>query len=181
MVKVQKKTAFSWKLTVGMPRYALIGGTRGYNQFRRVHEQIADYEYVELDVNDSAELERALKDTRYSGYNIAHPYKVEVIQYLDEISDDSRRAGAVDVVMRLPDGRLRGFNTEMAAFRYMVEGYVEDRKCLIFGSGGAATASARTLKDLGASDIVIVSRDPEEAAAKLLPDPDGEKVSLGDI
>lgn len=176
-----EKTAFSWKLTVGMPRYALIGGTRGYNQFRRVHEQIADYEYVELDVNDSAELERALKDTRYSGYNIANPYKVEVIQYLDEISDDSKRAGAVDVVMRMPDGRLRGFNTEMAAFRYMVEGYVEDRKCLIFGSGGAATASARTLKDLGASDIVIVSRDPEEAAAKLIPDPDGEKVRLGDI
>ena len=69
-----RKTAFSWKLTVGMPRYALIGGTRGYNQFRRVHEQIADYEYVELDVNDSVELEKALKDTRYSGYNIANPF-----------------------------------------------------------------------------------------------------------
>ena len=164
-----------------MSRYALIGGTHGYNQFRRVHEQIADYEYVELDVNDSVELERALNDTRYSGYNIANPFKVEVIQYLDEISDDSKRAGAVDVVMRMPDGRLRGYNTEMAAFRYMVEGYVEDKKCIIFGSGGAATAAARTLKDLGASDIIIVSRDPEAAAAKLIPDLSGDKVRLGDI
>ena len=170
-----------WEPTVQMPRYALIGGTRGYNQFRRVHEQIADYEYVELDVNDSSELENALKDTRYSGYNIANPFKVEVIQYLDEISDDSKRAGAVDVVMRMPDGRLRGFNTEMAALRYMVEGYVEDKKCMILGSGGAATAAARTLTDLGASDIVIVSRDPEAAACKQIPDPMGEITSLGDL
>ena len=125
-----------------MARYALIGGNRGYSQFRRVHEQIADYEYVELDVNDTADLEKALKDTRFSGYNIANPFKVDVISYLDEISDDTRRAGAADVVMRLPDGRLRGYNTEMAAFRYMVEGDVEGKKCLILGSGGTATAAA---------------------------------------
>lgn len=181
MVKSTELLQILWELTVRMPRYALVGGTRGYNQFRRVHEQIADYEYVELDVNDSAELEGALKDTRYSGYNIANPFKVDVIQYLDEISDDSRRAGAVDVVMRMPDGRLKGYNTEMAAFRYMVEGYVEDKKCMILGSGGAATAAARTLKNLGAADIIIVSRDPAAASDKLIPDPDGGKARLGDI
>ena len=164
-----------------MARYALIGGNRGYSQFRRVHEQIADYEYVELDVNDTADLEKALKDTRFSGYNIANPFKVDVISYLDEISDDTRRAGAADVVMRLPDGRLRGYNTEMAAFRYMVEGDVEGKKCLILGSGGTATAAARTLRDMGASSIVIVSRDPEAAAEKLIPYYEQDKVRLGDI
>ena len=164
-----------------MARYALIGGNRGYSQFRRVHEQIADYEYVELDVNDTADLEKALKDTRFSGYNIANPFKVDVISYLDEISDDTRRAGAADVVMRLPDGRLRGYNTEMAAFRYMVEGDVEGKKCLILGSGGTATAAAWTLRDMGASSIVIVSRDPEAAAEKLIPYYEQDKVRLGDI
>ena len=164
-----------------MARYALIGGNRGYSQFRRVHEQIADYEYVELDVNDTADLEKALKDTRFSGYNIANPFKVDVISYLDEISDDTRRAGAADVVMRLPDGRLRGYNTEMAAFRYMVEGDVEGKKCLILGSGGTATAAAWTLRDMGASSIVIVSRDPEAAVEKLIPYYEQDKVRLGDI
>ena len=156
-----------------MSRYALIGGARGYSQFRRVHEQIADYEYVELDVNSTEELEAALRDTRISGYNIANPFKVDVISYLDEISDDTLRAGAADVVMRLPDGRLKGFNTEMAAFRYMVEGDVEGKKCLILGSGGAATAAARTLKDMGAASIVIVSRDPVSAADKIIPHYEG--------
>lgn len=152
-----------------MQRYALIGGTRGYNQFRRVHEQIADYEYTELDVNTEEELAIALRDTRYSGFNIANPFKVDVIKYLDEISDDSKRAGAVDVVMRMPDGRLKGFNTEMAAFRYLTEDFAAGKKCLLLGSGGAATAAARTLRDIGASRIVIVSRDPEAAAEKLIP------------
>ena len=170
-----------------MQRYALIGGSRGYNQFRRVHEQIADYEYTELDVNSSEDLEKALRDTRFSGYNIANPYKVEVIDYLDEISDDSKRAGAVDVVMRMPDGKLRGFNTEMAGFRYMVEDFTEGRKCLILGSGGAATAAARTLKDLNAESIVIVSRDPERAADKMIPHynaanpEEDEMIRLGDL
>lgn len=150
-----------------MQRYALIGGSKGFNQFRRIHEQIADYEYHELDVNNASELEAALKDTRYSGYNVANPYKVEIISYLDEISEDAKRAGAVDVVMRMPDGSLKGFNTEMAGFRYMVEGSVEERKCLILGSGGAAVSAARTLSDMGAAKIVIVSRDPEAAAERL--------------
>ena len=152
-----------------MQRYALIGGTRGYSQFRRVHEQIADYEYTELDVNSEEELAAALRDTRFSGFNIANPFKVDVIKYLDEISDDSKRAGAVDVVMRMPDGRLRGFNTEMAAFRYLTEDFAAGKKCLILGSGGAATAAARTLRDIGASSIIIVSRDPEASAEKLIP------------
>ena len=150
-----------------MQRYALIGGSKGFNQFRRIHEQIADFEYYELDVSDASELDDALHDTRYSGYNIANPYKVEVISHLDEITEDAEHAGAVDVVIRLPDGRLRGFNTEMSGFRYMVEGSIEDRKCLILGSGGAASSAARTLADMGAGKIVIVSRDPESAAERL--------------
>lgn len=150
-----------------MARYALIGGSRGYNQFRRVHEQIADYEYIELDVSDASELGIALRDAKISGYNIANPYKVEVMRFMDEVSDDAVRAGAVDVVMRLPDGKLKGFNTEMAAFTYMVEDFARGKKCVLLGSGGTATAAARALADLGASKIVIVSRDPAKAKMRL--------------
>lgn len=150
-----------------MARYALIGGSPGYNQFRRVHEQIADYEYVELDVNDGDQLEAALQDARICGYNIANPFKAEVMQYLDELSDDAKLAGSADVVMRLPDGRLRGFNTEMAAFAYMVEDFAEGRKCVLLGSGAAAAAAAVALRRLGASSIVIISRDPAEAKTRL--------------
>ena len=167
-------------------KYALIGSNPGYNQFRRVYDQIADFEYKELEVHNSDELKAALNDTQYSGYNIGNPFKVEVLDYLDEITYDTQRAGAADVVMRLPDGRLKGYNTELAAFSYMLEGSVEGRKCLVLGSGGAATAAARTLKDMGAASITIVSRDPAAAADKMIPYCDDgiqseERIRLGDL
>ena len=88
-----------------MQKYALIGRDHGHSQFRRIHNEIADYEYDELDVQEEGSLEEILRDTRYSGFNISGPYKYEVLKYLDEISYDARRAGAADVVRRLPDGK----------------------------------------------------------------------------
>ena len=164
-----------------MSGYALIGGNRGYSLFRRVHEQIADYDYSEPEVRNESELEAVLRDERYDGFNIANPFKVEVIRYLDEISDDARRAGAVDVVARLSDGRLKGYNTELKAFANMIEGRAEGKKCLILGSGGTATAAAYKLREMGASDIVIVSRDPDEAADKMIPYLDEEGTGGTDL
>lgn len=152
-----------------MQRYGLIGRSHGHSQFRRIHSEIADYEYDELDVLAEGGIEKLLGDIRYSGFNISGPYKHEVLKYLDEISDDSRKAGAVDVVRRLPDGRLAGYNTDMYGFRYMVDDSVMDKKCIILGTGGTATATARALRELGAREVVLVSRDPESAAEKIVP------------
>ena len=160
-----------------MARYGSIGGNHGYSQLRRIHNEIAGYEYDELDVPENGDLGSLLADTRYTGFNISNPYRYEVLNHLDEISDDARKSGAVDVVRRLPDGRLAGFNTYMYSFRYMVEGFVEDKKCVILGTGGAATSAARALKELGAREIVLVSRDPAAAAEKTVP---GD-IRLGDI
>ena len=164
-----------------MPRYGSIGASHGYSQLRRIHNEIADYEYDELDVTSERDLAALMADTRYSGFNISNPYRYEVMKHLDEISEDARKAGAVDVVRRLPDGRLMGYNTDMAAFRYLVEGSVEGKKCVILGTGGAATAAARALRDMGVSDIVLVSRFPEMTSRRLVPSADGEPVKLGDM
>ena len=152
-----------------MQKYALIGRDHGHSQFRRIHNEIADYEYDELDVQEEGSLEEILRDTRYSGFNISGPYKYEVLKYLDEISYDARRAGAADVVRRLPDGKLAGYNTDMYGFRYLVEDSVKDKKCIILGTGGTATAAARALRELGSREVVLVSRDPESAAEKIVP------------
>ena len=66
-----------------------------------------------------------------------------------------------------PDGRLKGYNTDIDGFKYTVKGLARDRKCVILGTGGAAMACAVALEDLGASEVVLVSRDPEEASARL--------------
>ncbi len=164
-----------------MSRYGSIGGNHGYSQLRRIHNEVADYEYDELIVSGSEGLGAVLADTRYDGFNIANPYRYEVLQYLDELSDDARKAGAVDVVRRLPDGRLAGYNTDMYGFRYLAEGYVEGKKCVILGTGGAATAAARALSEMGAAEIVLVSRFPEMTSQRPVPAPDGGGINLGDL
>ncbi len=164
-----------------MARYGSIGGNHGYSQLRRIHNEVADYEYDELEVTGDDGLGAILADTRYDGFNISNPYRYEVLQYLDEISDDARKAGAVDVVRRLPDGRLAGYNTDMHGFRYLTEGYVEGRKCVILGTGGAATGAARALREMGASQIVLVSRFPEMTSQKLVPSAGGDAVKLGNL
>ena len=164
-----------------MHRYGSIGGNQGYSQMRRIHNEIADYEYDELEMTTELGLKELLSDTRYDGFNISYPYKYEVLQYLDEISDDARKAGAVDVVRRLPDGRLAGYNTDMYGFRYLIEDDAVGRKCLIIGTGGAATSAAGALKELGASSVVLISRFPEMTSQRLVPSCDGGVVKLGDL
>ena len=58
-----------------MARYGSIGGNHGYSQLRRIHNEIADYEYDELDVPENGDLGSLLADTRYTGFNISNPYR----------------------------------------------------------------------------------------------------------
>lgn len=150
-----------------MNKYALIGGSLGHSQLRMIHALIGDYDYNQIEITDGSELEKILADTSYDGFNIGSPYKIEVLKYLDELSPDAEKAGAVNTVKRLPDGRLKGFNTDIDGFKYTVKGMARDRKCLILGTGGAALACAAALEDLGASEVILVSRDPDKAKASL--------------
>ena len=148
-------------------KYGLIGSSLLQSQTRKVHVLIGDYDYNLIQTEDPEEFARVLADKSYSGFNISGRYKTDVVSYLDELSDDARRTGMVNVVKRLPDGRLKGYNAELEGFRYTVRGLVEDRKCVILGTGGSARSCAAVLRELGAREIILVSRDPAAAAERL--------------
>lgn len=149
-----------------MKRFALLGKDIRYEQAKRVHAELGDYEYVLIEIERLEDMKAYFEDERFDGFNIAHPYRTAVIGYLDELSADAERTQSVNVVRRLPGGRLRGCNTDMTGFRYLVRDKAEGRRCLILGSGGAARSAAAVLDDLGAAKVVMVSRDPEAAAKK---------------
>ena len=96
-----------------MKKYALIGKNLAHSQSRKIHALIGDYDYNHIQISESAELESLLADTDYSGFNVSSPFRFEIIKYLDELSPDAERIGAVNTVKRLPDGRLKGFNTDI--------------------------------------------------------------------
>jgi shikimate dehydrogenase len=101
-----------------------------------------------------------------AGANVTMPHKETVIQYLDAISGDARRAGAVNTIQRVGD-RLIGHNTDVDGFRQLL---VADagfdpagKRALILGAGGAARAAALALEDLAVGDIAIAGRSDDRA------------------
>ena len=149
-----------------MKRFALLGRDIQHSQAKRVHAELGDHEYVLIEIEKPEDMQTYFDDDRFDGFNITHPYRTAVIDYLDELSEEAERTQSVNVVKRLPGGRLRGYNTDMEGFRYLVRDSVEGRRCLILGTGGAAKSAAAVLDDMGASEVVMVSRDPGAAAGE---------------
>ena len=95
------------------------------------------------------------------GANVTMPHKESVIEYLDEVSGDARRVGAVNTIQRSGD-KLIGHNTDVDGFRsFLVDDAGMDpsgKTVLVLGSGGAARAVVCALDDLGAAHVVIAAR-----------------------
>lgn len=143
--------------------YGLIGAKLSHSFSKVIHESIMDYKYdlVELDEN---EFDIFMKARDFKAINVTIPYKRAVIDYLDEIDDNVQRIGTCNVVVNR-NGRLYGYNSDYYGLKELiiVNGIdVKDRKCLILGSGGTSRTAYYVLKDMGAEDIRIVSRNKKE-------------------
>lgn len=121
-----------------------------------------DYQLFELkSVNEVVSLITSRK--LLLGLNVTIPYKETILPFLDEISEESRQVGAINVIKidRTSSSlRLLGFNTDVVGFR---DAYYSDivthRRALVLGTGGAARAVAFVLKEIGC-EVCFVSRTP---------------------
>lgn len=147
-----------------MERFGLIGKDLEYTQVQRVHAELGDYEYNLIEPEDDSELGIILSDPRFDGFNITHPYETEIIKYMDELSDDAKAAQSVNVVKRMPGGRLKGFNTYIRATLHLAGDSVRGKTCIVLGMDGPARSIARALSGAGAYDVIMVSDDPEADA-----------------
>lgn len=147
-----------------MKKFGLIGGKLGHSYSPLIHSKFGDYEY-ELCEAKEEELEALLKKEEYGGFNITIPYKKTVLKLCDEISDTARAIGSVNTIIRSEDGKLKGYNTDYDGFIYLLKAAkidVKGMKCMILGSGGASLTVQTVLADMGASEIVIISRKGED-------------------
>lgn len=141
----------------------LIGAKLGHSYSPRIHNMFGDYEYDLCEVKEE-DLERLLKSGEYSGFNVTIPYKKTVMKYCDEISETAKKIGSVNTIICGEDGKIKGDNTDAYGFSYLLESTgieVKNKKCLILGSGGASLTVQAVLKELGASQIIVVSRNGE--------------------
>lgn len=129
------------------------------------------YELIDTDLMDPAPDIAGILDaaTRagFSGLNVTYPFKQAVIPYLDALSPEAERVGAVNTVV-LRDGRRVGHNTDCTGFAESLRRGLPDarRDCvLLVGAGGAGGAVAQALIDTGTGRLILADRDPRAAEA----------------
>ena len=129
-----------------------------------------DAHYFPLEVRQEAELGQVvsfLRGANSPGFAITAPYKVAIIDHLDELDDTAQVAGAVNTAVNC-DGKLIGYNTDGVGFCKALddEGVnLTEKRVFCLGAGGAARAILFALAAKGVRDIVIASRS--DSAAQL--------------
>jgi len=137
----------------------LLGETLGHSFSPQIHARLADYSYTLMPM-PPAEVGPFLKQGDFDGLNVTIPYKQTVIPFCDFLSPEAERIGAVNTLVRR-NGKLLGYNTDIYGFLYMVRRAGIDfagKKVLILGTGGPSHTAAEAARQLGAGEIVTVSR-----------------------
>lgn len=148
--------------------YGLIGKNISHSLSPDVHRMLGTINYELLEIRDKEDLTDVLKDERYSGFNVTSPYKKSIIKYLDEVTKEALSVNAVNTITRTEDGRLIGDNTDIYGFMKLAEvASPSGKDILILGSGGGAAAASKGMRNLGAKNITVVSRNPDQAVKKL--------------
>ncbi|MBR5534962.1 MAG: shikimate kinase [Ruminiclostridium sp.] len=141
----------------------LLGEKLGHSYSPELHAFFGDYDYELFEVPQH-ELGDFLRTGDFHGLNVTIPYKTAVIPVCDYLTETARTIGSVNTLVRQPDGSLLGHNTDAAGFEGMVwksRIRILGRKCLVLGSGGASLAVQYVLNKLGASEVVVISRNGE--------------------
>ena len=142
--------------------YGLLGRTLSYSYSPRIHKALGGYDY-KLFEKEPDELAGFLENGEFDGLNVTIPYKKAVIPYLDALSPVAQRLGAVNTIVRRPDGTLIGHNTDYFGFTAMVAKagvQIAGKKALVLGSGGASNTAVAVLEELGAK-VIVISRTGE--------------------
>lgn len=144
-------------------QFGLIGEKLGHSYSKEIHNLIADYRY-ELREVKKEELGAFMAERDFSGINVTIPYKKSVMDYLDVISDDARKIGAVNTVVNR-NGKLYGFNTDFYGLKALLihNGVsVRNKKVLILGSGGTSDTAYNVVTELKAKEVIKVSRTKKD-------------------
>lgn len=127
-----------------------------YKTFHVPPDELADY------------LAGACADADWLGCNVTVPHKVAVIDLVDDPGDIRHSIGAMNTILRRPDGSLMGTNTDAAGFYAPISGLdLAGQPVVVVGAGGAARAILFALSRVGVGRVTLLNRNPLKGAALL--------------
>lgn len=143
-----------------MNQFGLIGRNISYSFSQKYFsdkfllEQIKNVSYQTFDLNEISQLKELVQNKNLKGLNITIPYKEEILPFLDKLSPEAEKIGAVNCIRIERDAEnnptLIGFNTDAYGFKNSLKPLLEShhQKALILGDGGAAKAVKYALDKL---------------------------------
>lgn len=147
--------------------YGLIGEKLSHSVSPEIHYEIlkksniqGNYSLYEIPKEEIHKVVDSFKLLGYKGVNVTIPYKLDIMEYLDEVSDEAKQIGAVNTLY-FKDGKALGYNTDYYGFGMMLEANdidVKGKKVLLLGNGGATKSVIKYLEDNDALNIYIASR-----------------------
>jgi 3-dehydroquinate dehydratase/shikimate dehydrogenase len=119
--------------------------------------------YLALHARSLKDLLACVHDIPIRGLSVTMPYKQEILSALENTDPLTRQIGACNTVVRGVDGKLYGFNTDVAGVVVPLEQRMTlaGARVLIVGAGGVARAAAFGLKARNA-EVFLTNRTPEK-------------------
>jgi 3-dehydroquinate dehydratase/shikimate dehydrogenase len=120
--------------------------------------------YLALHAKTLEDLLACVRNIPINGLSVTMPYKEGILRHLDKTDPLTAKIGACNTVVRSQDGKLYGFNTDVAGIVRPLEMRMRlpGVKVLVLGAGGSARAAVFGLKERGA-DVYILNRTPGPA------------------
>ncbi len=164
-------------------RLAVIGWPIGHSRSPAIHTaalraagpQFAGWTYEALAVapDELAEFLQAVRRPPWRGFNVTIPHKEAVYRAVEALDPVAARCGAVNTVVVTAEGRLEGYNTDVAGVLAALGelGWSLADRCAaggalaaVLGAGGAAAAAVVAMAEAGVGEVAVVARRPEQAA-----------------
>lgn len=131
-------------------------------------EALTDHSYENFDLQKIDDFPKLVTDfPALCGLNITIPYKESILPFLDKISTNAQKIGAVNTIRITKERKLKGHNTDWFGFMKSLKPMLEPnhKKALILGTGGASKAVAFALDKLEIP-YTFVSREQKQNAIK---------------
>lgn len=147
--------------------FGLIGKNISYSFSQKFFEDkfrklgIEGCSYKLYDLGEISEIESLFSNKNLRGLNVTIPYKEKIIPYLDELSDEAEKIGAVNTVL-VQNGKRTGYNTDAYGFGKTLKIHLKRHhtSALILGSGGAAKAVKYVLENYCIPSETVSRKSP---------------------
>lgn len=171
-------------------KLAVIGHPIGHSLSPQMHNAALKYlkipltyKAIDIPIDQLEEFITQLPESGLLGFNLTIPHKIEILPFLDYMTEETRAIGACNTVV-IEKGKLIGHNTDgvgyIRSLKDQINFDVKNKKVIMIGAGGAARAIAYALVDGQISNLIILNRSLANAE-KLALDLQSDKVSVGGL